>query len=268
MGQLTPSDGPHLEAAFYRLYRDHFDRGEKKRRWSLRDDIPWGQCNSSLDPAIADVVETFCMVEQFLPDYLAKQLPQVRANKGRAWMLASWGYEESKHALALSDWLVRGGHRTEGQVRDTDASVSGREWGLRYDDPLATVVYTMVQEVATRVNYRNLRRAAGGRCPALDRVLELVGTDEAAHGHFFRRLVSIYLEDDRAATLERLRLVLNTFAMPADHLLADGRRRVAAVRALGIFDERVFLAEVMAPLLAQLGLTRADIRGHHPHRVS
>ena len=48
---VTPHD---LETA---LYRDHFDRAEKKRRWSLRDDIPWGQCNPSLDPAIADVVE-------------------------------------------------------------------------------------------------------------------------------------------------------------------------------------------------------------------
>ena len=61
--------------------------------------------------------------------------------------------------------------------------------------------------------------AAGGRCPALDRVLELVGTDEAAHGQFFRRLVSIYLEDDRAGTIEQLRRVLNDFKMPATHLL-------------------------------------------------
>ena len=133
--------------------------------------------------------------------------------------------------------------------------------------PLASVVYTMVQEVATRVNYRNLRQIAGQRCPALDRVLELVQIDEAAHGGFFRQLVSIYLEADRAATLERIRMVLNTFAMPADHLLADGRRRVEAIRSLKIFDERVFLTEVMTPLLGQLGLTRADIRGPKVHTV-
>ena len=261
-------DDPRTRDKIWRAYRDYFDLAERKRRWNVRDDIPWDRCNPALEPELADVVQTFCMVELFLPDYLAKQLPQVRGNRGRAWMLASWGYEESKHALALSDWLVRGGHRTEGQVRDTDASVSGREWGLRYDDPLATVVYTMVQEVATRVNYRNLRRAAGGRCPALDRVLGLVQTDEAAHGDFFRRVVAIYLEADRAATLERLRLVLNTFAMPAGDLLADGRRRLAAVEALHIFDERVYLEEVVTPLLTQLGLTRADIRGRKVHPVS
>jgi acyl-[acyl-carrier-protein] desaturase len=205
------------------------------------------------------------MVELFLPDYLAKQLPQVRGNKGRAWMLASWGYEESKHSMALNDWMLGGGHRSEKQLREMDNSVFEREWGLKYDDPLASVVYTMVQEVATRVNYRNLRKVAGGRCPALDKVLELIQIDEAAHGGFFRQLVQVYLDEDRAATLERIRLVLNTFTMPADLLLADGRRRAEAIKSLGIFDERVFLTEVVTPLLAQLGLTRADIRGPRVH---
>ncbi len=257
---IAPED-PRTQAKIWQLYRDYFDVAERKRRWNLRTDIPWDQCNPGLDPAIADVVETFCMVELFLPDYLAKQLPQVRGNKGRAWMLASWGYEESKHSMALNDWMQGGGHRTETQLRAMDNSVFEREWGLKYDDPLASVVYTMVQEVATRVNYRNLRKVAGGQCPALDKVLEFVQIDEAAHGGFFRQLVQVYLEEDRAATLERIRLVLNTFTMPADLLLEGGRQRAADIQALGIFDERVYLTEVVTPLLAQLGLTRADIRG-------
>jgi acyl-[acyl-carrier-protein] desaturase len=263
---LTP-ENPQTRAKIWQAYRDFFDISEKKRRWNVRDDIPWEQCNPNLDPVIADVVETFCMVELFLPDYLSKQLPQVRAIKGRAMMLASWGYEESKHSMVLNDWMLKGGHRTEEQLQDMDNSVFEREWTLKYHDPLASVVYTMVQEVATRVNYRNLRKIAGGRCPTLDRVLELVQIDEAAHGGFFRQIVQIYLEEDRAATLERIRMVLNTFAMPADHLLADGRRRVEAIKSLKIFNEQVFLTEVVTPLLNQLGLTRADLRGPKVHTV-
>ena len=264
---LTPED-PRTQAKIWQVYRDYFDVSEKKRRWNLREDIPWDQCNPGLDPVVADVVETFCMIELFLPDYLAKQLPQVRNNKGRTWMLASWGYEESKHSLVLNDWMLKSKHRTENELRDMDTSVFEREWSLKYDDPLASVVYTMVQEVATRVNYRNLRRIAGGRCPALDRVLELVQIDEAAHGGFFRQMVGIYLEDDRAATIERIRMVLNTFSMPADHLLPDGPGRAARVKALGIFDEKVFLTEVVGPLLNQLGLTRADLRTRKVHAVA
>src|SRR5205823_14192491 len=42
-----------LEAAFWRLFRDFFDRAEKRRRWSIRDDIPWDQVNPRLDPPVA-----------------------------------------------------------------------------------------------------------------------------------------------------------------------------------------------------------------------
>jgi acyl-[acyl-carrier protein] desaturase len=267
MSTPTTPENPQTRAKIWQAFLDYFDAAEKKRRWNIRTDIPWDQCNPGIPPEIADVVQTFCMVELFLPDYLAKQLPQVRNSKGRAWMLANWGYEESKHSMVLNDWLLKAGHRTEEQLQDMEQGVFEKEWGLRYDDPLASVVYTMVQEVATRVNYRNLRKAAGGRCPALDRLLELIQIDEAAHGHFFRSLVQIYLDEDRAATLERIRLVFNTFAMPANDLLADGRRRVAAIKALNIFDEQVFYGEVVVPLLNQLGLTRADIRGRKVHPV-
>ncbi|MCE9565150.1 MAG: acyl-ACP desaturase [Planctomycetes bacterium] len=267
LSPLTPED-PEIQAKMWNVFRDYFDAAEKKRRWNMNEDIPWDQCNPNIDPAIADVIETFCMIELYLPDYVSKQMPQVRNNKGRAWMLASWGYEESKHSMVLNDWMLRGKHRTEKQLTEMDNSVFEREWNLRYNDPLATVVYTMVQEVATRVNYRNLRKIAGGKCPTLDSVLELIQIDEAAHGHFFRSMVSIYLEHDRAATLERIKMVLNGFAMPVDHLLSDGRRRLGAVKSLGIFDEKLFFNEVATPLLNQLGLTRNDLRGPKIHKVT
>ena len=73
---------PELERAFWQLYRDFFDRAERKRRWSIRDDIPWDACNPATDPAVADVVESFCAVELYLPDYTSKILPVVRPSRG------------------------------------------------------------------------------------------------------------------------------------------------------------------------------------------
>ena len=83
---LCPAS-PEIEKELWGLYRDFFDKAEKKRRWSIRDDIPWDQTNPKLDPAIADVVESFCAVELFLPDYVGKALPMVRGARGRAWFL-------------------------------------------------------------------------------------------------------------------------------------------------------------------------------------
>src|SRR5438874_4904292 len=114
---------PEVEGALWRIYRDFFDTAERKRRWNIRDDVPWDQCNPNLDPAIADVVETFCAVELYLPDYLSKVLPLARNSKSRSWFYANWGYEESKHSLALGDWLLRSGQRTDEYMADLDTKV-------------------------------------------------------------------------------------------------------------------------------------------------
>jgi acyl-[acyl-carrier-protein] desaturase len=261
-------EDPEVRAKIYRVYRDYFDKAEKKRRWNIQHDIPWDKVNPGIDPAIADVVQTFCMVELFLPDYLSKQIPVVRANKGRAWMLANWGYEESKHSMVLEDWLIKSGHRTEKQMQQIEDDLFAREWNAHYGNSRSAVIYTMFQELATRLHYRNLRKVAAGKDPALDKVLELVSIDEAAHAQFFRGLVEIYLEHDRERTLEHLRHVVRTFHMPADQLLGDSRSRIEAVRSLNIFSEEIFFTEVYTPIIQQLGLTKNDLKPKKIHRAA
>ena len=260
------AESPEILARIYRLYRDYFDRAEKKRRWSVKDGIPWHQCNPSLDPAVADIVQTFCMVELYLPDYVGKLMPQVRANRGRAWMIANWGYEESKHSMALGDWLLRSGHRTEEQMADMEGCVFQHEWDLPHDNARAMLCYTTFQELATWLHYQNLRKMIDGEDPALDQVLHLISIDERAHYDFFKRLVQLYLEFDRPGTLEQLRRVVNTFKMPAVHMFVDGARRAAAVKALRIFDEDVFIYEVYEPVLAALGVRKPELRRRNSPR--
>jgi acyl-[acyl-carrier-protein] desaturase len=259
-----------LEVAFWNLYRDFFDKAEKKRRWNLREDIPWGQCNPRLDPAIADVVESFNAVELYLPDYTSKILPVVRSSKGRTWFYANWGYEESKHSLALTDWLLTSRQRTDEQVADLEATVFAGEWNLPHDNHLGMLVYAMTQELATWMNYRNLRNVTADRGgdPALEKLLGFLAVDEKAHESFFRQCVALYLRHDREATLEQMRRVMNNFAMPAIHDFADGRRRVARIKALGLFDEDMYYREVYLPLLEALGVDRAEMRNRVPRMKS
>lgn len=255
-------ESPEVLAQIYRLFRDYFDKAEKKRRWSIKDDIPWKQCNRSLPRPISDVLETFCAVELYLPDYLAKLIPQVRTNRGRSWMLANWGYEECKHSMAFEDWLLHAGMRSEEKLADMEASVFNYEWNLPYDNARGMVCYTMIQELATAIHYENLRQIvkAEGGCPALEKALQLVAIDERAHADFFRRLVKIYLDDDREATLEQIRRVFNTFKMPAVHMLSDSQQRMQEVKELRIFDEDIFIYEVYEPILLKLGLSKKDLR--------
>ena len=253
-------ESPEVLHKIYLLFRDYFDLAERKRRWNIQKDIPWDRCNRQLNPAIADVIETFTAVELYLPDYLAKLIPQVRANRGRAWMLANWGYEECKHSMVFGDWLLRSGHRTDEQLADLEGEVFSHDWNLPYDNARGMVCYTMFQEMATWLHYYNLRKIVGKEDPALYQCLTLVGMDECAHYDFFRKLVGIYLEDDREGTLEQLRGVANTFQMPAVHMLADSKLRENEVKNLRLFDEDIYIYQVLEPTLAKLNLTRKDIR--------
>lgn len=255
-------DTTGLEEAYYRLYREFFARAERKRRWRVDEDIPWQLANKDLPPEIADVVESFCSVELYLPDYIAKALPLARASRGRAWFHANWGYEESKHSMALGDWLIHSGHRTEQQMADLEARLFEHEWNLPEDSPLGMVVYGMAQELATFLHYRNLRLklAEYGGDAALEKLLTFISVDERAHHDFYRRIVEMYLQRDRKETIEMLRRVLFDFNMPSVYMMSETANRRSEVKALGIFDENIYYAEVMKPMLEQLGIDRRELR--------
>lgn len=266
MADLGSSRCEELEGAFWRLFRDFFDKAEKKRRWRIRDDIPWDQCNPNLNPAIAHVVESFTAVELYLPDYTSKILPLVRSSKGRAWFYGNWGYEESKHSIALGDWLLRSGMRTDEQMADLEKTVFHHEWNLPHDNHMGMLAYAMVQELATWLNYRNLRlktKDLGGD-PALEKLLMYVAVDEMAHHDFFFQVTELYLKYDRSAMLEQLRRVMNNFMMPAIHDMADSRQRVAQVKTLAIFSEDIYYREIYQPILQRLGITWAEMRNRAP----
>jgi acyl-[acyl-carrier-protein] desaturase len=262
-------DSTGLEEAYYRLFREFFDRAEKKRRWSLTDDIPWDKVNPRLNPAIADVLETFCAVELYLPDYIDKAMPMLRKSRGRAWFHANWGYEEAKHSMAMGDWLTASGQRTEDQLREVETQVGEYEWNLPHDSAIGMVMYGMTQELATFLHYRNLRQCVendGEGDPALSKILTLICVDERAHHDFYKQITKMYLERDRSGTIEALSRVVHTFKMPAVDMLANGRQRVQAIKELKIFDEDIFFTDVLRPLLSTLDIEWSEFRQRKPER--
>ena len=192
-----------LESRFHDLYLEYFHKAEAHRRWNVLNDIPWERVGKSPDPDIAQIVQTFMAVELFLPDYTSKIMHLVRSSRGRAWFQANWGYEESKHSLALEMWLTHSGARTEEQVRAFQDEVLTGEWDLAYDTPLEMILYTTLQEFATGVNYRGLRRVAqASGDDALDKVLTLLSRDETGHFEFFKNGTKLFMERDRDRVLE------------------------------------------------------------------
>src|SRR5262249_61479082 len=124
---------------------------------------------------------------------------------------------------------------------------------LPHDSAHGMLIYAMTQELATWIHYRNLRhRVEEHGDPALSRLLGLISADERSHHVFYRSAVQLFLELDRQETLEQLRRVLLTFAVPAVHLLAGSRQRGPAPRGLGGFRRDAVLPQGSPPPLAPL----------------
>ena len=97
---------------------------------------------------------------------------------------------------------------------------------------------------------------------ALEKILSLVSVDEAAHFGLFKSFFELFMQVDRDVALAALRPVLNQFQMPAVHdLLDESAKRIAAIRALEVFNEEIFFRDVYNHFMNVLGITRAELRG-------
>src|SRR5207244_7283841 len=139
------------------------------------------------------------------------------------------------------DMLLRSGCRRQEHIATIQDQPFKHECDLTNASTTSILIYAMVEEHATFLHYRNRRSKVADADPALSKLLDLIAIDERAHHTFYRRVVQLFMEIDRPTTVEQLRRVLLTFAMPAVHMLAESRQRIAAIKSMGIFDEDTYL---------------------------
>ena len=265
---LTPEGrNKQIEDGLYANYLAYFRKAEDTRRWKLHRDIPWDRANPAISDDVTTMVEGYFAVESYLPDYTVKTMASIRRSRGRAWFQANWSYEESKHAMAWETWLVTAGKRTQEQMETYFDYLSEKEWDLPCDTPRRMMIYTMIQERATYLNYHNLAaRAEREGDAALATALRIVSVDEIAHHGFFYKGVQLYLKYDTAATLDDMSLVFKSFAMPARDFLRNWHEFEDVVAKAGIYGPREHVRDVQNPILNALGyanrreLERAALR--------
>lgn len=248
-----------LEEKIYREYLTFFEKAERERRWNVFDDIPWSQVNREASEELALCAETFCSVEMYLPDYVANGMNVVRKYFGQAWFQANWGYEESKHSLALMQYLLRSGKRTEEQMFDLQSRIFEKKWDLPFTTPRQMTFYGCVQEMATFVIYvKHRERAAAANDECLRTVYDFIARDEIAHTRFYQGVIKVLLEEDREGTLADMAHVFANFEMPGVGLVPDYDARILKMREAGI-DRSVFIQKVYMPILKFLGVNRHEM---------
>lgn len=250
-----------IEEIFFEAFLRYFKNAEERRRWNIEKDIPWDKTSPNASELTADIVQSFSAVEMFLPDYTHKIMELVRQSRGRAYFQANWGYEESKHSIVLEEWLLRSGKRTEEQVRAFERELLGAEWDLPFETARQMIIYTTVQEMATGLNYTNLRRRAEMEGDeALSRALRWVSADESAHYNFFRKSVKAYLALEPEETVNDIKFVFDNFSMPAHALIPNWEARGEQIEEAGIYGPRMYLAKIRRPILEDLGISREMLK--------
>ena len=250
-----------LEEKLYREYLQFFEKAESERRWSVFSDIPWEKVNREASEELALCAETFCSVEMYLPDYVAGGINVVRDYFGQAWFQANWAYEESKHSLALTHYLVKSGKRSEEQMFDLQNRIFAKKWALPFSTARQMTFYGCVQEMATFVIYVKHRERAGAENDeALRTIYDLVARDEIAHCRFYQSVIKVLLEEDRPGTLADMAHVFANFEMPGVGIVPDYDARILKMREAGI-DRSVFIQKVYMPILKYLGVSRHEMLG-------
>lgn len=253
---------PAVADDFRGLYRTFFDHAEKKRRWNVNDGIPWDEVkHQAVDEDLVEILEAFYSVEMYLPDYSSKLIALNRQNQGMAWFLTNWSYEESKHSMAIEEWLLRSGRRTPQEMERLNERLLSAEWTLPFDTGRRMLIYSMFQELATQLNYVNLSKlTAPAGDPALQRLILLIASDEGCHHRMFVDCVKEYMRLDRTGTVDDIAFVLQHFEMPAHDLIPDWKRKGEMIERHRIYGGRQFVTRVLLPALQKIGLDRKELQ--------
>jgi len=121
-------------------------------------------------------------------------------------------------------------------------------WHHDLAGPFQGMVYTAIQEAATRTFYLCAARACGDEHPSLAAALRRIAKDETLHMAFYRDVVKAHLDVD-PNYLRPLAAVLLRFEMPwSASVLSDFEERRAALSARGVFRLSDYFDDVVQPL--------------------
>lgn len=255
----------HVDRGILGLYRWYVDRSQTTRNWNPDRSFDWRALRHDLSPEMLAIVEGFYAVEQYVPDYTAELVRLVRPQEGRANFALRWGSEEEKHAALWRNVLLCSRGRSLEYVEDYTAELRRGAWTLPWDNPIHMLLYTVIQERATELNYLNTARVAAGKHPSspltgdvdpvLAHVARTMAVDEAAHYSFFLQGARLYLYYFPEETLAALVDVLRAFQMPAAGIIPNYDAFITTLYQARVFGPLQYAREVARTALTQLGVT-------------
>ena len=212
---------------------------------------PWESTDSSLSEVSRMALEVNLLTEDNLP-YYHLALWETFGSEG-AWgeWTRRWTAEEGRHAIVLRDYLTvtRGVDPIaleRGRMEMVTRGYYPDGGGGFFVDPLDGLVYTSLQELATRIAHRNT--GAYTDDPLIEKLTARIAVDENLHYVFYRELAKAALEIDPSAMMMAINRQVVGFQMPGIQMPEFKAKAIQMAKA-GIYDLRIHHDQVVLPVL-------------------
>ena len=133
----------------------------------------------------------------------------------------AWTAEEKRHGSVMGLWARFSGRINMRAIESTIQHLISNGFDVKTDnDPYEVLVFTSFQEQATLVSHKNVAKQAGEAGDThLQKICDLVGTDEARHARFYKtagRLV--FRADPDGALVALANMMKKKISMPAQRM--------------------------------------------------
>jgi acyl-[acyl-carrier protein] desaturase len=250
---------PSLESYFESLLVRHTEA--TKAGWGYHEFLPPEALRATtidrapLSSTAYLAVETALLTEVNLPWYtagLARGLEACPAPIRK--FVRIWTSEEDQHATLLESYLMLTGSGDPTARSRARKAMIATGWKHELSGPFEGMVYTTIQEAATRTFYLCTARACDDEHPALAAALRRIAKDETLHMAFYRDVVKAHLDLD-PDYLGPLAAVMLGFEMPwSSAVLEDFEQRRARLATEGVFRLSDYFEDVVQPLWSYWGL--------------
>jgi acyl-[acyl-carrier-protein] desaturase len=245
---------PSLEPHFASLLARHKEAAARTG-WTYHEFLPLGAAGTNpLDRSPLSLpaylaVETALLTEVNLPWYTAGLTHGLASCPGPLQEFVHiWTSEEDQHATLLETYLLLTDNGDHGARAGLRKAMIAAGWKHALTGTFEGMVYTALQEAATRTFYLCTARACGDQHPRLAAALRRIAKDETLHMAFYRDVVKAHLDLD-AGYLKALAGVMLRFEMPwSASVLRDFEERRTVLAAHGVFRLSDFLDDVVQPL--------------------
>jgi len=234
--------------------------------WFPHEYVPWGRGQYSngdtswgddplLEPAARVALTVNLLTEDNLPLYFAELN---RLGKNDAWgeWARRWTAEEGRHSIVIRDYLMV--TRAIDPVALERARMRQVSSGAvpAFDDVTDALVYTTLQELATRISHRNTGKLLTDAVGVA--VMNRVASDENLHHLFYRDLASAAIDLAPSDMVRAIDRVVRNFTMPGTDI-ADFARHARTMAKAGVYSLAIHHDQILVPIVLQRwGLEQMD----------